>query len=108
MARTKQETDELLLAVMEWAEADPDAALVVATVNDGTQETGALITLGHAGCSVVSTMATVAELLDLAEEQILAGKQVLAGNITGDDQKSLKRIRDGRAALGLGQSEAVH
>lgn len=101
MARTKHETDELVLALMEWAAADPDAALVVATINDGTHETGALITLGHAGCTVGSAMATVAELLDFAEEQIQAGEPI------GDPQWALQQIRAARGALGMRQAEVV-
>lgn len=101
MARTKHETDELVLALMEWAAADPDAGLMVATVNDGTHETGALITLGHAGCTVVSVMAGVAELLDVAEEMILAGPEWT------DAQGCLDRIRAGRIALDIRGAEVV-
>lgn len=101
MARTKHETDELLLGFMDWSEADPGAALFAATVNDGTDETGAVITLGHAGCTVSSIMAIVAELLDVAEEMILAGTGLC------DTPHSLERIRASRTALGMRNAELV-
>lgn len=102
MARSKAETDELLLAALEWADADPDASLIVATVREGAGAADTFITLGHAALTVVAAMTLVAELLDVAEEQILEG-----ADLATFQRPDLARIRAGRDVLGFRRAETL-